>query len=230
MSKMSKKQAKMTKTSKNKISVFYIFCFLFIASLSSLNANNQNKKMNLEKIVLMGNSITEGWQKDCPEFFELNSSLINKGISGQTTVEMLSRFQKDVINVKPQLVVILAGINDIAQNSGYISNDDIAKNISEMGLMAKKHNIKVVICSVLPVTAISWNSKVKNPNQKIIDLNSKLLKFANTQGFLYLDYYSSFKDELNILTYDGLHPNKKGYLKMQPILISAIESVLTPSK
>ena len=227
---MSKKQAKVAKKNKNKISIFYIFCFLFIAPLVSFNANTQNKKMNLEKVVLMGNSITEGWQKYCPEFFELNSFLINRGVSGQTTVEMLSRFQKDVVDVKPQLVVILAGINDIAQNSGYISLDDIAQNISEMGLIAKANNIKVVVCSVLPVTAFGWNSKIKNANQKVIDLNSRLLKSAKTNGFLYLDYYNSVKDGLNVLTYDGLHPNKKGYLKMQPILISAIESVLTPSK
>ena len=110
----------MPKTSKNKISVFYIFCFLFIASLSSLNANNQNKKMNLEKIVLMGNSITEGWQTIFVVVIFL-VLLINKGISGQTTPQMLIRFKPDVINLNPKCVVIMAGINDIAGNTGVIT-------------------------------------------------------------------------------------------------------------
>ena len=227
MNKMSKNDQKMIKMIKNKTLLFYVFCSLFIASLSCLNANNQNKKMDSTKVVLMGNSITESWQKDHPDFFESNSYLINKGVSGQTTVEMLVRFKKDVVDLGSNIVIILAGINDIAQNSGYISLDDIAKNITKMGLIAKASNIKVVVCSVLPVTSIEWNSKIKNSNQKVIDLNSKLLKSTKTHGFLYLDYYSSMKDELTELTYDGLHPNKSGYLKMEPILTRAIQSLLT---
>ncbi|MDC1108952.1 GDSL-type esterase/lipase family protein, partial [Flavobacteriaceae bacterium] len=123
----------------------------------------------------MGNSITEHWQTYSPLFFEENSFLVNKGVSGQTSVEMLSRFQEDVIKQSPKAVYILAGINDIAQNSGYISIDDISKNIIKMGLLAQKNNIKVVICSVLPVTEIIWNEKIKNANQKVIELNQKLI-------------------------------------------------------
>ena len=181
--------------------------------------------MSPKKIVLMGNSITEYWQTYTPLFFEENSFLINKGISGQTTVEMLFRFNEDVINQNPQAVYILAGINDIAQNSGYISIDDISTNIIKMGLLAQKNNIKVVICSVMPVTEIAWNEKIKNANQKVIELNHQLINKSKKNNFIYLDYYSEMKEELSLLTYDGLHPNEKGYLKMIAILKKSLKGI-----
>jgi lysophospholipase L1-like esterase len=181
--------------------------------------------MSPKKIVLMGNSITEHWQTYTPLFFKENSFFINKGISGQTTVEMLSRFNEDVINQNPQAVYILAGINDIAQNSGYISIDDISTNIIKMGLLAQKNNIKVIICSVMPVTEIAWNEKIKNANQKVIELNQKLINKSKKNNFIYLDYYSKMKDELNSLTYDGLHPNEKGYIKMNAIIKKSLKGI-----
>ena len=99
---------------------------------------------------------------------------------------MLERFQKDVISQNPRAVFILAGINDIAQNSGYISIDDIAKNIINMGLMAKEKNIDVIICSTLPVTEIKWNDKINEPNKKVLDLNKKLKKAVKKHNFIYL--------------------------------------------
>ena len=232
LAKNSKKQAKMVKNSlktskisKKRKSNYYMFLLLSLIFTVCYSQNN-SEKMNPTKIVLMGNSITEHWQTYNPLFFKENSFLINKGISGQTTIEMLSRFNEDVIKQNPQAVYILAGINDIAQNSGYISIDDISKNIIKMGLIAQKNNIKVVVCSVLPVTEIIWNEKIKNANQKVIELNQQLISSSKKNNFIYLDYYNQMKEELSSLTYDGLHPNKKGYIKMSTIIKKSIAEIM----
>jgi lysophospholipase L1-like esterase len=231
LAKNSKKQPKMTKnslkTSKSseKSKANYFLFLAILLTYTVFYSQNNSEKMSPKKIVLMGNSITEHWQTYTPLFFKENSFFINKGISGQTTVEMLSRFNEDVINQNPQAVYILAGINDIAQNSGYISIDDISTNIIKMGLLAQKNNIKVIICSVMPVTEIAWNEKIKNANQKVIELNQKLINKSKKNNFIYLDYYSKMKDELNSLTYDGLHPNEKGYIKMNAIIKKSLKGI-----
>jgi len=231
LAKKSKKQSKMTKnslkTSKSseKSKANYFLFLAILLTYTVFYSQNNSEKMSPKKIVLMGNSITEHWQTYTPLFFKENSFFINKGISGQTTVEMLSRFNEDVINQNPQAVYILAGINDIAQNSGYISIDDISTNIIKMGLLAQKNNIKVIICSVMPVTEIAWNEKIKNANQKVIELNQKLINKSKKNNFIYLDYYSKMKDELNSLTYDGLHPNEKGYIKMNAIIKKSLKGI-----
>ena len=231
LAKNSKKQSKMTKnslkTSKSseKSKANYFLFLAILLTYTVFYSQNNSEKMSSKKIVLMGNSITEHWQTYTPLFFKENSFFINKGISGQTTVEMLSRFNEDVINQNPQAVYILAGINDIAQNSGYISIDDISTNIIKMGLLAQKNNIKVIICSVMPVTEIVWNEKIKNANQKVIELNQKLINKSKKNNFTYLDYYSKMKDELNSLTYDGLHPNEKGYIKMNAIIKKSLKGI-----
>jgi lysophospholipase L1-like esterase len=231
LAKNSKKQSKMTKnslkTSKSseKSKANYFLFLAILLTYTVFYSQNNSEKMSSKKIVLMGNSITEHWQTYTPLFFKENSFFINKGISGQTTVEMLSRFNEDVINQNPQAVYILAGINDIAQNSGYISIDDISTNIIKMGLLAQKNNIKVIICSVMPVTEIAWNEKIKNANQKVIELNQKLINKSKKNNFIYLDYYSKMKDELNSLTYDGLHPNEKGYIKMNAIIKKSLKGI-----
>ena len=231
LAKNSKKQSKMTKnslkTSKSseKSKANYFLFLAILLTYTVFYSQNNSEKMSSKKIVLMGNSITEHWQTYTPLFFKENSFFINKGISGQTTVEMLSRFNEDVINQNPQAVYILAGINDIAQNSGYISIDDISTNIIKMGLLAQKNNIKVIICSVMPVTEIAWNEKIKNANQKVIELNQKLINKSKKNNFTYLDYYSKMKDELNSLTYDGLHPNEKGYIKMNSIIKKSLKGI-----
>ena len=218
---MVKNSLKTTKNSKKPKSNYYVFLLL-----SLIYTVGYSEKMNATKIVLMGDSIIEHWQTYSPLFFKENSFLINKGISGQTTIEMLSRFNEDVIKQNPQAVYILAGINDIAQNSGYISIDDISKNIIKMGLIAQKNNIKVVICSVLPVTEIKWNEKIKNANQEVIELNHQLISSSKNNNFIYLDYYNQMKEELSSLTYDGLHPNEKGYIKMSVIIKKSIAEIM----
>jgi lysophospholipase L1-like esterase len=221
---MTKNSLKTSKSSEKSKANYFLFLAILLTYTVFYSQNN-SEKMSSKKIVLMGNSITEHWQTYTPLFFKENSFLINKGISGQTTVEMLSRFNEDVINQNPQAVYILAGINDIAQNSGYISIDDISTNIIKMGLLAQKNNIKVIICSVMPVTEIAWNEKIKNANQKVIELNQKLINKSKKNNFIYLDYYSKMKDELNSLTYDGLHPNEKGYIKMNAIIKKSLKGI-----
>ena len=222
--KMIKNSLKTSKSSEKSKANYFLFLAILLTYTVFYSQNN-SEKMSSKKIVLMGNSITEHWQTYTPLFFKENSFFINKGISGQTTVEMLSRFNEDVINQNPQAVYILAGINDIAQNSGYISIDDISTNIIKMGLLAQKNNIKVIICSVMPVTEIAWNEKIKNANQKVIELNHQLINKSKKNNFIYLDYYSEMKEELSLLTYDGLHPNEKGYLKMIAILKKSLKGI-----
>lgn len=224
MIKNDKKKSKNSKTVFWK-NLIYLSNILFFFNFNFCHTTTEN--MEEFKIVLMGNSITQSWKEFNPDFFLKNPFLVNKGISGQTTVEMLERFSKDVISASPKAVFILAGINDIAQNSGYISIEDIAKNIITMGLMAKEKNIHVVICSALPVSEIRWNDKINEPNEKVLDLNKKLIKAVKKHDFIYLDYYTQMLDELDDLTYDGLHPNLDGYTKMESIITKTIDKIIS---
>lgn len=178
---------------------------------------------NKNRIVFMGDSITEFWSDLYPEFFN-NNNYINRGISGQTTPQMLIRFKADVIDLKPKTVVILAGANDIAGNTGTTSNDQIMNNISSMIELSLFHKINVIICSVLPANTFPWKAKNENPSQKIIELNKMLLTFAKENEIEYLDYFSKMVDTNNgmisIYTNDGVHPNRKGYEIMSEIFES----------
>ena len=184
-----------------------------------------------KKIVFMGNSITQMWS-DSSFFFKSNPSFINKGISGQTTTQMLIRFNDDVIKENANTVIILAGINDIAQNTGPIQIKDIAVNIFRMAEMAQKNNINVFICSVLPANRILWNKSIK-PTYKVIKLNMLLKEFCKNKNIEYVDYYSEMvdwngglKSPLYTSKWDLVHPNKKGYEKMEEILIKKIKKEL----
>ena len=181
------------------------------------------------RIVLMGDSITEFWSQRDPSFFADKPYLVNRGIGGQTTPQMLERFPSDVIALKPKVVVILAGINDIAGNTGDVSLDEIMNNIAQMAEMAKTKKIKVVLCSVLPAAAFSWNTKVK-PANEIVKLNAKIKAYANKHQLGYVDYYSVTVDAKKGLkkefSGDGVHPNKKGYKVMEPLLQSAIQKTM----
>jgi len=184
--------------------------------------NTQNR------IVFMGNSITEGWSNQYPEFFN-NKSYVNRGISGQTTPQMLIRFKQDVIDLKPMVVVILAGTNDIAENTGPSTLKMIVDNIGSMAEIAKTNNIKVVICSVHPAFDYPWRKGLK-PNEKIPALNKLLKEYSDKNNFVYLDYFNAMTDGKNGLleayTYDGVHPNKKGYKIMGPLAEAAIRKAL----
>ncbi|NER17236.1 acylhydrolase [Spongiivirga citrea] len=176
------------------------------------------------RIVFMGNSITEGWSNHHADFFN-NSSYINRGISGQTTPQMLLRFRADVIELKPKAVVILAGTNDIAQNTGPMTLGQILNNLKSMCELARTNNIKVILSSVLPAADYSWKPGL-NPDKKIPELNDMIKVYAKSNGITYLDYFSAMVNDKNglkdALTYDGVHPNKDGYLVMEPLVEAAI--------
>lgn len=183
---------------------------------------------NEKRIVFMGNSITEGWSSVYPEFFT-GKSYINRGISGQTTPQMLVRFRQDVVNLKPRIVVILAGTNDIAGNTGPSTLEMIQDNIASMVEIALANNIKVILCSLIPAYDYPWKPGLK-PAEKIVELNKWINNYASQNNLTYVDYFSSMADEKNGLkkeySEDGVHPNLEGYKAMAPILENAIIKVL----
>jgi lysophospholipase L1-like esterase len=178
--------------------------------------------------VYMGDSITDFWVNNDSTFFSANN-YIDRGISGQTTGQMLVRFRQDVINLKPKVVVILAGINDIAQNNGPEKLEDIFGNIASMAELAKVNNIKVVISSVLPANKLPWRPAI-TPTEKVIQLNTMLEAYANKNHIVYLDYYSKMVDSekglpVN-LAKDGIHPTLEGYKVMEPLAVKAVAEAL----
>lgn len=193
----------------------------------------ENKKLGAAKagenrVVFMGNSITAGWINLRPEFFA-GKPYVNRGIGGQTTPQMLIRFKQDVIDLQPKAVVILAGINDIAQNTGPTSLEDIMGNISGMALLAKAHGIKVILSSVLPAYDFLWRPGLE-PAGKVVELNKMIRKFAAEQNVYYLDYFSAMADSRPGLkkeySNDEVHPTADGYKVMEPLVEKAIEAVL----
>lgn len=185
-------------------------------------------KANEHRVIFMGNSITEGWLSIRPEFFK-NKPYLNRGISGQTTPQMLLRFRQDVINLKPSTVVLLAGINDIAENTGPSTIEMIANNIISMAELAKANQIKVIICSVLPANNFPWRKGIK-PAEKVRKLNVILQLYSYKNKLAYVDYYSAMVNDSHGLKKelgeDGIHPNKNGYLIMEPILEKAIKKYI----
>ena len=177
------------------------------------------------KVVFMGNSITDGWWSTDSLFFKTNG-FIGRGISGQTTAEMLVRFRADVINLKPKAVVILAGTNDIAQNNGYIAMENILGNIISMVELAKANNIDAILCSVLPAYEFGWRKGLE-PAGKIIELNKMIKAYADCNKLTYIDYHSRLADERGGLpekySKDGVHPTLDGYKIMEEILLPALK-------
>ncbi|MEO8820458.1 MAG: SGNH/GDSL hydrolase family protein [Ginsengibacter sp.] len=194
---------------------------------------NENVKAGLpsaneNRVVFMGNSITDAWINASPDFFAKNPYL-DRGISGQTTPQMLIRFRQDVIDLKPKVVIILAGINDISGNTGPSSLEMIENNFASMAQLAKANKIKVVLCSVLPAYDIPWKAGVE-PIQKIIDLNKWIKNYAAKNNFVYVDYYGAMADERKglpaTLSKDGVHPTEAGYKIMEPLAVKGIEKAL----
>lgn len=200
------------------------------ANLNKYAADNQTLMASAsgKRVVFMGNSITEGWRRADSSFFTAHP-YIDRGISGQTTPQMLIRFRPDVIDLKPAVVVILAGINDIAENTGPITIEHIFGNIVSMAELAKANHIRVVICSVMPAHDFPWRPGI-DPVQKIIQLNSMLKSYCERNKIVYCDYYTAMVDENKALkkelTYDGVHPTLAGYEVMEPIVEKAIARAL----
>lgn len=190
------------------------------------------------RVVFMGDSITEGWgMKATPtspargEFFP-GKPYINRGISGQTTPQMLVRFRQDVILLRPKVVVLLAGTNDIAENTGKETLQEIGNNIASMSELARANGIRVVLCSVLPATDFHWHKGLE-PAQRIKELNAWIKEYAAKNGFVYVDYYSPMANSegglKTELSPDGVHPNKAGYDLMAPLAEAGIAEALKKS-
>jgi lysophospholipase L1-like esterase len=189
------------------------------------------------RVVFMGDSITDAWVS--PEYggFFPGKPYIDRGISGQTTPQMLIRFRPDVIALQPKVVVILAGTNDIAGNTGPMTLGQIEGNLASMAELAKANKIHVVLASVLPVSNYGHDRqgnpldmRVNRPPEKILELNAWIKKYAAENGYTYLDYFSAMVDEQGLLqrdlSEDGLHPNAKGYALMSPLAEEAIRTAL----
>ncbi len=203
------------------------------ANLNRFKEDNKKVAMTRtceDRVVFMGNSITQGWIDKVPSFFE-GRPFINRGIGGQTTPQMLLRFRQDVINLHPKVVVILAGTNDIAGNTGPSTLEMIEDNIRSMTELAHANGIEVVLCSVVPAYEYKWRPEIENVPGKIMELNEMIKKYASISGSVYCDYFSEMADERNglppSLSGDEVHPNVEGYAIMAPIVERAIAQALT---
>ncbi len=218
----------------------FISCFLWLsmltvsagaaqdwAGLARYAEDNASLETEGERIVFMGDSITEGWSAIMPDFFA-DKPYVNRGISGQVTAQMLVRFRADVLDLKPAAVVILAGTNDIAENQGPIELEAIAGNIASMAELAYAHGVQVIICSVLPAAEYPWRPGL-GPDQKIPALNGLLREYADTVGFMYLDYFAAMNDGKNGMiaeyTSDGVHVTETGYQVMGALVESALSAL-----
>ena len=186
-----------------------------------------NSEMTVRpKAVFMGDSITQCWYDADPSFFNDNNFAC-RGISGQTTSHMLVRMRKDVVDLHPKYVVILAGTNDIAKNNGFIEVDDIYGNIVSICEIAKANKVKPVICSVLPVKQYKWRPEVTDCAERIIRLNAMLEDYAKASRCIYVDYHSVMKDDENGLpqkwSYDGVHLNGDGYDVIEKIILDTLK-------
>ena len=199
-----------------------------LSHFKEANAQLSNPVKGEQRVVFMGNSITIGWLSHYPEFFK-GKPYINRGIGGQTSSQMLLRFRQDVIDLQASVVVILAGTNDIAQNQGPISLEDIMGNLISMVQLAEAHKIQVVLASVLPAAEYTWRPGL-SPDIKIPKLNSMIKDYADKKGLVYLDYFSAMNDGNNGLRKelgeDGVHPNILGYQIMAPLTEKAIQNAL----
>jgi lysophospholipase L1-like esterase len=180
------------------------------------------------RVVFLGDSITDGWR--LPDYFA-EKPYVNRGISGQTTAQMLVRFYPDVIDLKPSAVIILAGTNDVARNTGPQTAEMIQRNFMAMAELAQAHGIKVVFCSLTPVSDyVRVKQSVGRPPADILKLNAWLRDYAAKINAIYADYFNALVDEKGMLkegfSGDGLHPNAKGYELMAPIASAAIETAL----
>lgn len=180
------------------------------------------------RVVFLGNSITDGWARHFPVMFP-GKPYVGRGISGQTTPQMLVRFRQDVVALQPQVVVILGGTNDIAGNTGPSSLEMIEDNLMSMTEIAKANGIRVVLSSVLPVFDYAWKPGL-TPAPKIVALNAWMKAYAARVGAVYLDYHSAMADERQglraDLTNDGVHPTEAGYRVMAPLADAAIADAL----
>ena len=187
------------------------------------------------RVVFMGDSITDAWPQPRNGTFFEGKPYVGRGISGQTTPQMLVRFRPDVIALKPKVVVILAGTNDIAGNTGPMTNEEIQGNLTSMAELAKANGIRVVLSSIQPVSAYHTPPNAApqtqtRPMERIRAINDWMKDYAAAEGHVYLDYFSAMTDDKGLLredlSADDLHPNAKGYALMAPLAEAAIRAAL----
>lgn len=187
------------------------------ANLQKFRDSNEILKLQFDenRVVFIGDSIIAGWKHHT--LFQENAHYINRGINGQTTAQILRRFQADVIALQPKCVLILVGTNDIAENNGPITMEEIQSNFQSMLAIAEEQQLKVIFGSVLPASQYYWNKSIIQPLEKIIVLNQYLNSLANNSNVFYIDFYSDLLDNsaMNInYSTDGIHPNLDGYTVM----------------
>lgn len=184
---------------------------------------------NEERVVFIGDSITQGWSDASPDYFA-SRPYIERGISGQTTPQMLVRFRADVVNLEPAAVVILAGTNDIAGNTGPASNEMIQGNLASMAEIAAANDIRVILASILPALDYPW-APGREPAQRISEINAWLKDYAEDNDHLYLDFYQAMVDDRGGMqeayTYDGVHVTQAGYELMQGLTEEIIDEALS---
>ena len=202
-----------------------------LARYRDANAKLGPPASNEDRVVFMGDSITDIWHLD--QFFP-GKPYVNRGIGGQTTPQMLIRLRPDVIALAPRVVVILAGTNDISGNTGPMTLGEIEANLQTMCELARLHRIRVVLASVLPVNNYSERSKLffpLRPPDQILELNRWIKDYATRNNYIHLDYFSAMVDDKGLLqrdlSEDGLHPNDKGYAVMAPLAQKAIDQALS---
>lgn len=203
------------------------------AGLAHYAAANQllpTPRAGTPRVVLLGNSITEGWLRLDPAFFAGGPyEYVNRGISGQTSPQTLLRFRPDVLDLRPAVVVILVGTNDVAENTGPYQPAATLGNLMSMAELARAHGVRVVLCSVLPAYAFPWRA-VADPAAKIGALNAQIKTYAQQQHFGYLDYHAAMADARQglppTLATDGVHPTLAGYRLMEPLLQQAVAEAL----
>lgn len=221
----------------------YLFTLAALMTVASVNAQNRDwanlkrySNANAElvnsinqtpRVVFMGNSITEGWVNNHPDFFKSNG-YIGRGISGQTSSQFLLRFRQDVVSLQPKLVIINAGTNDVAENTGTYSEDQTFGNIISMVEIAQANKIKVILTSVLPAASFGWNKKITDVADKIASLNNRIKQYAKKNKIQYVDYYTPMvtgtERALNpAYTKDGVHPTSEGYDIMESLIQKAIK-------
>ena len=193
------------------------------------NLELMSREADPQRVVLMGNSITEFWMETHPQFFADNH-LVGRGIGGQESYEMLARFRQDVLALSPRAVVINCGTNDIAENFCPYDEDITMDNINSMTELALHNGITVILSSVLPCDHFIWNRSVRNVPQKIRSLNARIMELAEQLSLPYIDYYNAMVynegGAINpAYSEDGVHPNSLGYSVMEPLLLDQVKKI-----
>jgi len=195
------------------------------ANLARYRAHNELRAGMTNEVVFLGNSITDSWYARDTAFFE-DHNFVGRGISGQTSEQLLLRFRPDVLNLKPRTVVIHIGTNDVAENTRPYSEDYTVGNIASMIDIADQNDIRVIIASVLPATGFSWRPALGNRSAEIVALNERLKRLAEEKNVDYLDYHSALKNDQNgmdkELAPDGVHPTMKGYGMMKEMVLKIL--------